>query len=161
MSRKKSRSPDSDVIAANPKAHHLFAIEETLEAGLMLHGSEVKAMRRGGVSLRESYVGVKGGSLHLLNTHIPELKDAAPGFEHKPRRPRALLLHRREHKRLLAAVERKGYALLALKLYFNRRGIAKLLLGVGKGKTKADKRESERTRDWNRQKAQLLRRRTV
>lgn len=154
----KTHKPQDGSIAANPKARHDYDIEETFEAGLILQGSELKAMRMGGVSIKESYVGVKSGGLHVLNMHVPEWKHAAHGTSHHPRRARPLLLHRREQSRLLGAIERKGYALLALKLYFNQRGIAKLLIGLGKGKTKADKREHAREKSWNKQKAQILRR---
>lgn len=157
MAQSKNKQTDGS-IAANPKARHNYTIEETFEAGLLLQGSEVKSMRRGGVSIKESYVGVKSGSLHILNMHVPELRHAAHGHGHHPRRARGLLLHRREQNRLLGAIERKGYTLLALKLYFNARGLAKLQIGLGKGKTKADKRASERDRSWSKQKAQILRR---
>ena len=157
--RAKSAAKSNDgLVAANPKARHDFAIEDVIEAGLMLQGSEVKSMRHGGVSIKEAYVGLKQGQLHVLNMHIPEWRDAAHGAAHTVRRPRKLLLHRREHGKLLGAIERKGYTLVALKLYFNAHGIAKLAVGLAKGKTKADKRESDRTRDWNKQKAQLLKR---
>ena len=155
----KARKTTSDgTIAANPKAWHNFEINEIFEAGLLLLGSEVKAMRQGGVSIKEAYVGVKSGSLHVLNMHVPELKCATHGYGHHPRRPRALLLHRREQNRLLGAIERKGFTLLALKLYFNAGGLAKLQIGLGKGKTRADKRAIERDRSWGKQKAQILRR---
>ena len=145
-------------IATNPKARHDYEIEEIFEAGLLLQGSEVKSIRQGGVSIKEAYVGIKSGSLHVLNMHVPELKHAAHGHGHHPRRARGLLLHRREQNKLLGAIERKGYTLLALKLYFNARGLVKLRVGLGKGKSKADKRAVQRDRSWNKQKAQILRR---
>ncbi len=154
----KSHKNTDGSIAANPKARHDYEIEDILEAGLLLRGSEVKSMRQGGVSIKEAYVGVKSGSLHVLNMHVPELKHAAHGHGHAPRRPRGLLLHRREQSKLLGAIERKGYTLLALKLYFNARGLVKLQIGLGKGKSKADKRATERDRSWSKQKAQILRR---
>ena len=157
MAKSKRKNTDGS-IAANPKARHDYEVEEVFEAGLLLRGSEVKAMREGGVSIKEAYVGVKNGTLHVLNMHVPELKHAAHGHGHAPRRARGLLLHRREQNKLLGAIERKGYTLLALKMYFNARGLVKLQVGLGKGKNKADKRATDRDRSWNKQKAQILRR---
>ena len=144
------------VAAQNRKARHNYTIEDSLEAGIVLTGSEVKALREGRANIAESYAREKDGEIILINAHIPEYKQAGQ-FNHEPRRPRKLLLQRRQINRLIGAVQREGATLVPLKLYFNERGIAKLQLGLGRGKKKHDKRESEKTRDWNRQKARLLR----
>ena len=142
--------------AQNRKARHDYFIEETLECGLVLTGTEVKALRKGGASIQEAFAGPKDGDLYLLNAHIPEY-EAATRFNHAPRRPRKLLVRRRERERLMGAVQRQGITLVPLSIYFNPRGIAKLALGLAKGKRKVDKRETQKTRDWQRDKARLLR----
>ncbi len=144
--------------AQNRKARHDYEIEDSLEAGIVLTGSEVKALRQGRANIAESYAKAQNGEVWLVNAYIPEYKQAGQ-FNHEPRRPRKLLLNRREVDRLLAATDREGMTLIPLKLYFNRRGIAKVELGVGRGKKHYDKRESEKKRDWDRQKARLLRER--
>jgi SsrA-binding protein len=143
-------------IAVNRRARHEYFIEEALEAGLVLTGSEVKSLRQGKASIGESYAGPDRGELTLFNAHIAEY-DAAKHFNHAPRRPRRLLVHRKERDRLLGLVRREGCTLVPLALYFNERGIAKLEIGVARGKKKADKRETEKKRDWQRQKARLMR----
>lgn len=143
-------------VAQNRKARHNYFIEESLEAGLMLMGTEVKSLRRGRASIVEAYAAEQNGELYLLNAQIP-IYEAANRFNHEPKRPRKLLLHRRETDRLIGLVRRQGYTLVPLKLYFNARGIAKLELGLGRGKQKIDKRETEKKRDWQRQKARLMR----
>jgi SsrA-binding protein len=142
--------------AQNRKARHSYEIEDTVEAGLVLTGSEVKALREGRANIAESYAKADKGEVWLINAHIPEYKQAGQ-FNHEPRRPRKLLLKKREIDKLLGAAEREGMTLVPLKLYFNRRGIAKLELGVGKGKKSYDKRETQKRRDWDRQKARLMR----
>ncbi len=142
--------------AQNRKARHNYEIEETVEAGLVLTGSEVKALREGRANIAESYAKADKGEVWLINAHIPEYKQAGQ-FNHEPRRPRKLLLKKREIDKLLGAAEREGMTLVPLKLYFNRRGIAKLELGVGRGKKSYDKRETQKRRDWDRQKARLMR----
>lgn len=142
--------------ARNRKARHNYAIEETFEAGIMLEGSEVKSLRGGRASISEAYAAEKDGELFLFNAHIPEYH-ASGQFTHQPRRPRKLLMHRREIDRLAAAINRQGMTLVALAIYFNARGMAKVELGLGKGKKKYDKRASLKERDWKRQKARLLR----
>jgi len=144
------------IAAQNRKARHDYFIEETLEAGIMLLGTEVKSLRAGGASIAESYAGPVDGELFLFNAHIPEYK-AAKHFGHEPKRPRKLLLKRREVERLSGAVQRAGITLVPLSLYFNARGIAKVQLGLAKGKRKLDKRETEKKRDWQRDKARLMR----
>lgn len=142
--------------AQNRKARHNYTIEESLEAGLVLTGSEVKSLREGRANIAESYAREKDGEIFLINAHIPEYKQAGQ-FNHDPRRARKLLLQRRQINRLIGAVQRQGVTLIPLKLYFNDRGLAKLELGLGRGKKKYDKREAEKMRDWNRQKARLMR----
>lgn len=144
------------VAAQNRKARHTYEIEETFEAGLVLLGSEVKALREGRANIAESYAKVEDNEIWLVNAHFPEYKQAGQ-FNHEPRRRRKLLLKRREVAKLLGSSERDGMALVPLKLYFNVRGIAKLELGLGKGKKQFDKREAQKKRDWDRQKARLLR----
>lgn len=146
------------IAAQNRKARHDFFIEDTLEAGIVLLGTEVKSLRAGGASIAESYAGPMHGEIFLFNAHIPEYK-AAKHFGHEPKRPRKLLLRGREVSRLLGAVQRAGVTLVPLSLYFNARGIAKVQLGLAKGKRKIDKRETEKTRDWQRDKARLMRQR--
>lgn len=143
-------------IAENRKARHDYTIEDSLEAGIMLLGSEVKSIRmQGGVSLVESHAGEKQGDLYLFNANIPEYK-MSNQFNHEPRRPRKLLLKKKEIQKLSAAIKRQGIALIPLKMYFNKRGLVKLLLGIASGKKKADKREADKQRDWQRQKERLL-----
>ena len=143
-------------VAQNRKARHEFAIEDSLEAGLALTGSEVKSLRAGRANIGQAFAVDRNGELWLMNAHISEYAPAAR-FGHDPLRPRKLLLHRRELNKLLGQVKREGYALVPLSLYFNRRGIAKLNLGLARGKKKADKREDIKKRDWDRQKQRLLR----
>ncbi len=143
-------------VAQNRRARRDYIIEETLEAGLALQGTEVKSLRAGKASLGEAYAGPKDGDLYLLNCTIQEYPNAGR-FNHEPRRPKKLLVHKRERDRLLGAVKREGVTLVPLKIYFNRRGIAKLEIGLAKGRKKHDKRQLEKTRDWQRQKARLMR----
>lgn len=143
-------------VAQNRRARRDYIIEETLEAGLALQGTEVKSLRAGKASLGEAYAGPKDGDIYLLNCTIQEYPNAGR-FNHEPRRPKKLLVHKRERDRLLGAVKREGVTLVPLKIYFNRRGIAKLEIGLAKGRKKHDKRQLEKTRDWQRQKARLMR----
>jgi SsrA-binding protein len=146
--------------ALNRRARHDYLIEDTLEAGLVLHGTEVKSLRQGGASIAEAYADVQSGELFLVNANIPEYK-ASAHFNHQPRRPRKLLLHRKQVDRLLGAVRREGVTIVPLALYFNERGRAKVELGLARGKRKADRRQAERDRDWQRNKARLLRARDL
>jgi len=143
-------------VAQNRRARHDYFIDETLEVGLILLGTEVKSLRQGRASINESYAGESDGNLTLFDSHIPEYT-AANRFNHEPRRMRVLLVKTRERDRLLGLVRREGCTLVPVKLYFNDRGIAKLELGVARGKRKADKRQDHKTRDWNREKSRLLR----
>ena len=147
------------LVAQNRKARHNFFIEDSLEAGLVLTGTEVKSLRQGRASIGEAYAGEQSGELYLLNANIPRY-EAASRFNHDPKRPRKLLVHGRERNRLLGLVRREGYTLVPLRLYFNARGIAKVELGLARGKRKIDKRETEKKRDWQREKARLIRERS-
>ena len=144
------------IAAQNRKARFNYTIEDTLEAGLMLTGSEVKSLREGRANIAESYARPVDGEIFLVNAHIAEYGQAASA-NHEPTRPRKLLLHGRQIARLLGAVQRDGATLVPLKIYFNERGRAKLELGLARGKRKYDKRETEKRRDWDRRKARLLR----
>ena len=146
------------LVAQNRKARHNYLIEESLEAGLVLTGTEVKSLRQGRASIAEAYAADERGELYLFNSHIP-IYEAAGRFSHQPKRPRKLLLHRRELARLTGLIRREGYTLVPLSLYFNERGIAKVELGLARGKRRVDKRETEKRRDWQRQKARLMRER--
>lgn len=146
--------------AQNRRARYDYLIEDTVEAGLVLQGSEVKVLRQGGASIGEAYASEDRGELFLLNANIPEYKGASH-FNHEPRRPRKLLLHRKEVNRLLGAIKREGVTVVPLAIYFNDRGRAKVELGVAHGKRKADRRQAERDRDWQRSKARLLRSREI
>ena len=148
---------ETDKLAAqNRRARHDYFIEDTVEAGVMLLGTEVKSLRAGRASIAESFAAQQGDGLYLINAYIPEY-EAANRFNHAPKRARKLLLHRRELGRLLGAVQRDGMTLVPLSIYFNARGIAKVQLGLAKGKRKGDKREAEKQRDWSRDRARLLR----
>jgi SsrA-binding protein len=144
------------IVAQNRRARHDYTIEDSVEAGLVLVGSEVKSLRAGRGSLSDSYAGEKEGELYLFNAHIPSYA-AASRFNHETRRARKLLVHRRQLDRLLGAIQRDGVTLVPLAIYFNDRGIAKVELGVARGKRQYDKRETEKRRDWQRQKQRLMR----
>ena len=146
----------SGTVAQNRKARHDYKIDETFEAGLVLTGTEVKSLRLGRGNIQESYAVPEDGALYLINAYIPEY-EGAKHFGHEPKRKRKLLLHSREFEKLNAEVARKGMTLIPLSLYFNDRGIAKLKLGLARGKTDIDRRETIKERDWNRQKARVLR----
>jgi SsrA-binding protein len=155
MARKK-KSTSGNTAAQNRKARHDYHIVETLEAGIVLSGTEVKSLRQGRASIGESYAAEKGGELFLQNAYIPEYTSAGLS-RHEPRGPRKLLLHRREIAKLLIAIQRKGMSLVPLSIYFNKRGIAKVQLALGEGKRRHDKRQATKQRDWDRQKARLMR----
>ena len=143
-------------MAQNRKARHDYFIEDPLEAGLQLLGSEVKSLRGGRASIAEAFAAEKDGELYLLNAHIPEY-ESANRFNHAPRRPRKLLLHKKESERLKGRINREGMTIVPLAIYFNARGIAKCQLGVAKGKHKSDKRQTIKERDWQREQARVLR----
>ena len=142
-------------VAENRRARFDYEILDTLEAGIVLTGTEVKSLRTGKAQITESYAAPENGELWLINAHIPEYLQANR-FNHAERRPRKLLVSRKDLARLSQGVERAGNTIVPLKVYFNERGMAKVLIGVGKGKKNYDKRATERDRDWNRDKARLL-----
>ena len=144
------------LIADNRKARFSYAIESEFEAGIMLAGSEVKALRGGKATIAESYAMVKDGEVWLINSYIPEYL-MANRFNHEPRRPRKLLVRKAEANKFAVAIQRQGMTLIPLRVYFNPRGIAKVEIGIARGKKLHDKRETEKTRDWERQKGRLLR----
>ena len=148
--------PRFKVVADNRKARFHYAIGETFEAGIVLTGSEVKSMRTGKANIGESYATARDGELWLLNSNISEYKQAGR-FNHAPKRARKLLLHKRQINKLIGAVEREGMTVVPLKLYFNDRGRAKVEIALAKGKKLHDKRDSEKKRDWQRERGRLLR----
>jgi SsrA-binding protein len=154
----RQKGPAGRIAAENRKARHNYFIEDNLEAGIILEGSEVKSLREGKANIAESYASVEGGELWLINSYIPPFSQAkSAAFSHDERRRRKLLVHARELARLAQATQREGMTIVPLKLYFNERGIAKVDLGIARGKKLADKRETEKKRDWAREKSRLLR----
>jgi len=143
------------LIAEHRRARYDYLIEETLEAGIQLTGTEVKALREGRANIAESYASAERGELYLINSHIPPYGPASQ-FNHEPRRPRKLLVSRRQLNRLKGAVEREGRTVVPLKMYFNDRGLAKLEIALAKGKKAHDKREATKDRDWKRDQARLM-----
>ena len=150
--------PNNRTVAENRKARFSYEVLDTLEAGLVLTGTEVKSLREGHANIQESYASVEGGEIWLINSYLPEYLQGNR-FNHEPRRRRKLLVSKREMARLAQSVEREGMALVPLKVYFNDRGRAKLLLAVARGKKLHDKRETEKKRDWAREKGRLLKER--
>ncbi|AVX04821.1 SsrA-binding protein SmpB [Maritalea myrionectae] len=153
--KKKNSLKSTGLVAENRRARFDYEILDTMEAGLVLEGTEVKSLRNGKAQITESYATPEGGEIWLINSHIPEYLQANR-FNHNERRRRKLLLKKREMSRLMSAVEKEGQTIVPLKLYFNDRGIAKLLIGIAKGKKQHDKRATEQKRDWSRQKNRLL-----
>ncbi len=145
------------LVAENRKARHEFSIDDTFEAGISLTGTEVKSLRTGQANIAESYASIEDGGIWLINAYIPEYKGAGNFFQHEPRRKRRLLMHAREIHKLAIAKDRQGMTIVPLQLYFNSRGLAKLKLALAEGKKLHDKRADEAKRDWNRQKARLMR----
>ncbi|TCP21435.1 SsrA-binding protein [Rhodovulum adriaticum] len=154
MAKAKS-DPNYKVIAENRRARYDYAIEDDLECGIILQGSEVKSLRENGANIAESYASVEEGELWLVNGYIPPYEQAKT-WGHEERRKRKLLVSRKELARLWGDTQRKGYTLVPLVLYFNHKGIAKLKIGIAKGKKTQDKRATEAKRDWQRQKQRLL-----
>ncbi len=144
------------VVADNRKARFNYEIGEVFEAGIALTGTEVKSLRSGKATIAESYADSRGGELWLINSNIPEYLQASR-FNHLPKRPRKLLLHKRQVNKLAGAVEREGMTLVPLKLYFNERGRAKIEIALGRGKKLHDKRETLKKRSWEREKGRLMR----
>ncbi len=154
----KKTSDGRKVISDNRRARYNFAIDDVQEAGLVLTGTEVKSLRNGKANIAESYASYEDGEMWLINSHIPEYLQANRN-NHEPTRRRKLLLKAREIARISMAVARDGMTVVPLKLYFNERGVAKLEIALGKGKKNHDKRQTEQKRDWQRDKARLLRER--
>lgn len=154
--KKTDKVPATKLAAQNRKARHDYVIQDTFEAGIALVGTEVKSLRQGHASITESFARDKAGEVFLFNAYVPEY-GAAGHFGHEPRRPRKLLLHRREIRKLIAAVRRESMTLVPLSIYFNKRGIAKVALALARGKQKADKRFADKDREWKRAKARLMR----
>jgi SsrA-binding protein len=149
-------APARRVVAQNRRARFDYFIEDTLEAGIMLAGTEVKSLRSGQSNLTESYASKNNGELYLVNCYIPEYNKANQ-FNHETKRPRKLLLKKREMAKLFIALARKGMSVVPLAIYFNERGMAKVELGVASGKKMADKRQTQKDRDWQRDKSRLMR----
>ncbi len=147
--------PNSKLIAENRRARFDYHIESDLEAGIMLLGSEVKSLRQGGSNIAESYASVEGGELWLINGYIAPYLPAKT-WGHDERRRRKLLVSRKELSRLWNAVGREGMTIVPIKMYFNDKGVVKLKIGIAKGKKQADKRETSAKRDWDRQKARIM-----
>ena len=155
MNQVRKADPNNKTVAENRKARFNYEVLDTVEAGLVLTGTEVKSLREGQANIQDSYASVEGGEIWLINSYLPEYLQANR-FNHEPRRRRKLLLSKREAHRLQSAINRDGMTLIPLKIYFNDQGRAKLELALGKGKKLHDKRETEKERDWNRQKSRLL-----
>ncbi len=157
MAQNKDTDENGRTVAQNRRARFDYFIDETLEAGLVLAGTEVKSLRSGRASINESYAAEQAGELFLLNAFIPEYLQAGRWLQHETKRPRKLLVKRRELAKLLSAIRRDGVTIVPLAVYFNARGIAKVRLGLARGKRMADKRQTEKERDWQRDKARLMR----
>lgn len=157
MAAKKPKSdPNFKVVADNRKAWYHFAIEDDIECGIMLEGSEVKSLREGHANIAESYATIDNGELWLVNAYFPAYQQAKT-FPHEERRRRKLLVSKRQIANLHKNIGREGMTLVPLKLYFNEKGRAKVKIGIAKGKNVSDKRQTEKSRDWQRQKSRLLR----
>jgi SsrA-binding protein len=143
-------------VAQNRKAGRDYSIEDTLEAGLMLTGSEVKSLRLGRCTLTEAFAQVEDGELYLVNCHIPAYEGASH-FQHNEKRKRKLLVKRKEVDRIMAAIGRKGMTVVPLSLYFNDRGLAKVQIGLAKGKNALDRRDDIKKREWEREQARVMR----
>lgn len=151
-----ARAEAQRYLAQNRKARHNYVIDETIEGGLMLTGSEVKSLRAGGSNINDAYARADGGELWLINAYIPEYKFAHRDG-HEARRPRKILLHKRQLEKIMGAIQREGATAVPLSLYFNARGIAKVELGLARGRKQHEKREMLKQRDWQREKARLMR----
>ncbi|MEM9469237.1 MAG: SsrA-binding protein SmpB [Pseudomonadota bacterium] len=145
------------VVGDNRRANFEYELHDRFEAGITLTGTEVKSLRRGNCSLAESYVGPKNGEIYIYNLHIPEYQQASKHLQHDPTRIRKLLLNKREINKLMGAVQKEGMTITATKLYFNDKGMVKLEIALAKGKKVHDKRETEKKRDWQRNKARIMR----
>tara|TARA_B100001059_G_C17595892_1_gene457030 strand:+ start:208 stop:690 length:483 start_codon:yes stop_codon:yes gene_type:complete len=155
MNKNKKPIKQTSLIAQNKRARHDYHIEETIEAGMQLEGWEVKSLREANTQLRDGYVNLKNGEAWLIGTHISPLKTVSTHYNPDPKRNRKLLLNKYEINRLIGSVDRKGYTLVPLKLYW-KRGKVKLEIGYGKGKQQHDKRQSLKEKDWSRQKSRVM-----
>ena len=158
MNQVRKADPNNRTVAENRKARFSYEVLDTVEAGLVLTGTEVKSLREGRANIQDAYASAEGGEIWLINAYLPEYLQANR-FNHEPRRRRKLLLKKREMAKLAQAVEREGMTMVPLKIYFNDKGRAKLLLAIARGKKLHDKRETEKQRDWNREKGRLLKER--
>ena len=154
MAKKKKSS--ENIAARNRKARHDYFIEDNYEAGIALQGTEIKSIRSGRACIEESYASEEGGELYLINAYIPEYQ-AGGRDQHETRRPRKLLLHKKELTKLANAVNREGMTIIPLSLYFNKRGMLKVDLGMAKGKRQHDKRQTDKDRDWKRDQGRIMR----
>lgn len=145
------------VVADNRRANFDYALHDRFEAGIMLVGTEVKSLRHGQCSLNESYVGPKEGDIYIHNMHIPEYMQASQNLQHDPTRIRKLLLKKREIHKLMGAVAKEGMTIIATKVYFNKVGLVKVEIALAKGKKEHDKRQTEKNRDWQRDKNRIMR----
>lgn len=152
----KKAEPKSKIAADNRKARFNYAIGEAFEAGIALTGTEIKSLRNGKATIAESYADAKDGEIWLVNSNIPEYLQANRN-NHAPKRPRKLLLHKRQINKLIGAVEKEGMTIVPLKIYFNDRGRAKVEIALAKGKKLHDKRDTEKKRDWQRERGRLMR----
>ena len=155
---KDTKNTNGKTVSENRKARFSYEVMDTYEAGIVLSGTEVKSLRQGQANIQESYASSEGGEIWLINSYVPEYLQGNR-FNHEPRRRRKLLLKKKEMARLAQAVDREGMTMVPLKIYFNERGRAKLLLAVARGKKLHDKRETEKQRDWAREKGRLLKER--
>lgn len=157
--KNKARAEAMRYVALNRKARHDYFITDTVEAGIVLAGTEVKTLRSGQASIQESFAAPREGSLYLINAYIPEYRQAGAHLQHETRRARKLLLHKRQMGKLMGQVNKEGMTLVPLGIYFNKRGIAKVEIGIAKGKHKSDKRETIKKREFERDRARALRER--
>jgi SsrA-binding protein len=155
----KSRAEAQRYVALNRKARYDYFIVDNVEAGIVLVGTEVKSLRSGQASIQESFAAPREGALYLINAYVPEYKQAGEHLQHETRRARKLLLKKREMNKLMGQVNREGMTIVPLGIYFNHRGIAKVELGLAKGKHKSDKRDTIKKRDFEREKARAMRER--
>ncbi|QPC87266.1 SsrA-binding protein SmpB [Mesorhizobium sp. NBSH29] len=158
MNQVRKADPNNKTVAENRKARFSYEVLDTYETGLVLTGTEVKSLRAGQANIQESYASLEGGEIWLINSYLPEYLQGNR-HNHEPRRRRKLLLNKREMAKLGQAVDREGMTMVPLKIYFNDRGRAKLLLAIARGKKLHDKRETEKKRDWAREKGRLLKER--
>jgi SsrA-binding protein len=152
----KKAEPKLKIAADNRRARFNYAIGEAFEAGIVLTGTEIKSLRNGKATISESYADAKDGEIWLVNSNIPEYLQANRN-NHAPKRPRKLLLHKRQINKLVGAVEKEGMTIVPLKIYFNPRGRAKVEIALAKGKKLHDKRDTEKKRDWQRERGRLMR----